>query len=418
VGPLGIFVRRSTGVRAFVVLVAAGLAAVFSRTTWQGEWARSFDWAMGAVILVGPVAAGIAAYDAQAYFGRRWRTISGNLARTGRDLPLVVGATWWWASLAWVLCALVALGVAATTSSGPPRIEAWACLEVFAILFATSALGAVVGLVVPHLVAAPLAVVVAFCGPILASWLGTDEPFVYGGATATLVGLRYDKGVAVTLLCLDLLVGALLVCAAVVRVRGVRLAPIATMGAVGSFGVLIVIGVAAPSTANRYEPNPNVRFVCIDASPQICMAEATSRDMRAFDATARPMFRALVAAHATVPARYQQVVGGAGNPAAGSIMLSDDDLTRGEVSATDVALSVARPADCPAYYAEAAPHQALDAQAVIADWLLRRSGTGSARGWAGATIDDEIQAGGLDTWVRRTFEQLSHCELSSVAPPA
>ncbi|MDM7856243.1 hypothetical protein [Cellulomonas alba] len=415
--PFMIFLRRSTARRAFVLLVAAGLFAVFSRETWRGEWARTFDWAMGAVILVGPVAAGIAAYDAYTTLGRAWRQISATMPRAGAEAALSACAVWLWSCVAWLCVAIVAMTATVSSASGPPAVQYWALVAVVGILLAASAVGTAIGLLIPHLVAGPLAVIVVFCIPIACAWLDLPHIFVFGGATGTLVGLRYSVGVVAMLLLLNLCVAVLAIAIASWALRRNAAGRCTWALLAAPVAVFVVAVLLGPSTGNAFVPDVHVAYDCTGQAPQICMARATSAHLAEVDAEARPLISALAALGASLPSRYEQRFA-APDPTVGSIELSDDELTAGKVSKDDVALSIARPADCAAYYGPVPPDDALNAQALIADWALRKSGTGNARGWVGARADDAVISGKLDGWVRRTFDQLSKCEFDDIAKPS
>jgi hypothetical protein len=187
---LSIHLRRGVGLLSIPALAAVfALHLVARGRPWVHEWLWTFDAHAFSVMLVGPVVAGVAAWDAA-----RWAR-SHHLAAVARRPGAPLVGSWGAITLvAWAGygVALAATVVYAATSGAPgwPGVWAWSTvLPVLAVLALCAAGGAALGWRARRPLVAPVAAVVAF-GLLVASYTTLPGLFLQvGGATASLIGL-------------------------------------------------------------------------------------------------------------------------------------------------------------------------------------------------------------------------------------
>ncbi|MGL5828633.1 MAG: hypothetical protein ACRC0L_03575, partial [Angustibacter sp.] len=116
------------------------LAVSFSRRGWQYEWDWAFSNSSVSSVLLGPIAAGLVAFDRVHRFAPTLAELSRSTVR-GRSAPFGLAvATWVWAVAAWAVGLLV---VAAVVSMNDPAgwPDPWILLEVPCTLLATTFIG-------------------------------------------------------------------------------------------------------------------------------------------------------------------------------------------------------------------------------------------------------------------------------------
>ena len=188
--------RRSAGRLAAPVMLAVVAAHVLLRgRTWTHEWLWAVYQFGFVVILLGPLVAGIAAWEG-------WRlSTAGDLLATSLR-PRQAAVQTWLATVAWgVLVYLVGLGtvvvlVLAAGAPGWPDLRVLgAALPPLALLAAEAAVGMLAGWWLRHALAAPAAALGCFGLSLWCYASGPSQFITVGGATSSLVGLAPRPGV-------------------------------------------------------------------------------------------------------------------------------------------------------------------------------------------------------------------------------
>jgi hypothetical protein len=418
-----LLVRRGGGLLAAPGLVLLALVAMNSRgRPWVGEWAWTVDWLNGTTILLGPLTAAVVAFDVQRWSGPTWRALARQTRRpAGLALHAAAGA-WVWATVAWLLAMVTALLLSLAAGARGhvpllPMVMGPLALAAFA------SLGAGIGFILPRPAAAPVAGVGTFALTYLAAAGVLPGVLRVGGATASLVGLRWDdrvwfvQTVALVTICL---VVALLTRRAAGPASGIR-----QLSATVAASALLLAAVAnlAVSGDQRLVIRAGpVALACAGAAPVVCMARDTSVALKALERAMHEQARVLEAAGVELPARYvQEIPGHPPSPNAGLIVMSVDQVNSKSVDLQSVPGYLTLPTPCAEYFAPTPPELALQARQVLADWITSsHSGTGQPRPaqdqdpenqWLRS--DPQVQR----TWVRTTFVQLRSCDLGAVRLP-
>ena len=160
-------VRRLPIRYALAVLVAADLAFLFSRNAqWRGEWLWTVDWVAGGIYLVGPLAAGLVAWNVR--FQDRLLADAGALPGFGRRTTwTVLGSASAAILLAHLATVLLAGVVTLTASGGPPPPATWHVVAQFLVLVGYCAVGFLAGTLLRHPLTPPATVAVLFVALIL-----------------------------------------------------------------------------------------------------------------------------------------------------------------------------------------------------------------------------------------------------------
>jgi hypothetical protein len=182
-------VRRLPIRYALAVLVAADLAFLFSRNAqWRGEWLWTIDWVAGGIYLVGPLAAGLVAWNVR--FQDRLLADAGALPGFGRRTTwTVLGSASAAILLAHLATVLLAGVVTLTASGGPPPPATWHVVAQFLVLMGYCAVGFLAGTLLRHPLTPPATVAVLFVALILMRQGPLAGVVDFGGATASLAGL-------------------------------------------------------------------------------------------------------------------------------------------------------------------------------------------------------------------------------------
>jgi hypothetical protein len=410
---------RRTVMLELLALVAVGLVPVLSRgTDWLGSWKMALDAGTFSLTLIGPVAAGMAC----ATYVR--------LVTSGVEPLVATGPRPWcpWLRPAlsiWGLAALamlaITLGVttAARLAGAVPYYDTcWVVVPALCVLSAQVSVGVLLGAVGRRVWLAPVAAAATFSLGVLGAVGVMPEIFRTGGLGVSYAGETFDGAT------LGLQTGAALgIAAGLVLLSNRRvLARSATSRVVGALAVVLGAGcyvALGNGIHDRYRPLADPELVCRGDAVSVCMARETTRPL---DDLVDRMERQAVALRELgleLPARYvqpQAVRDPA--PTDGSLYLLDQELNA-TVSDDLVALSLATPAQCPAYSADTAPPEAsFGARRLLARWLLVRAGLlepeddDADRAWLESGLDDQRP------WVRATYEQLRSCDLDALRLPA
>jgi hypothetical protein len=416
--------RASMAWRLLPLGLAAELFAIFSRgTPWLGEWNWTTDWVNGATVITMPLVAACAAYDASASLARESRPL---LVSTSRG---VLGFTWpVWASFAvfapvHLIGLLIGFGLnAGAGAGGAPSLVSVPLA--FTVLAAAAAIGQGIGVILPNLVAAPLAGAVLLGMNMVGAGNLVPQFMRVGGATGTLVGQSWGNRV----LLLDLLIHLGLVAAltwGLARITWPRLGKmprqmILVAGAVTVIGAVLTL---QWNTWTRLQPSTgSVDLACRQGTTEVCLAEATSRKLPSLSRALDGPLAVLEAASVAVPARFQQVVPGQPALPTGTapLFIESTEINATSTSFDEAATHATQPAACPQLTADKPPPQAyFAARQLLFWWLLTSDGDLDPRSVADATarqwllLPPSAQVG----WVRTTYGQLTACALDEVRLP-
>ncbi len=399
----------------FGILVTAAVSSMaVGGMPWTGSWKMALDWTSGALMLVGPLAAGFAAW----HYSRLRRSVLATAVRQAGRGPLS-----WFQPAAGILAAvgtgLAATGLVATTiadrnGSAPAPHQLSILLVSLPVLASQVLIGVWLGTRFPGSSAAPVAAVGVFSLGALSSAGLIPETFRAGGVTGTLVGEEYD---AVTLLAQGSVALAVAAVAGAAVLRVVwpprqRLAPALAGLAVAGAVAAVVSGAAG---AERYVFVP-VDLRCAGSGPEVCMAVETTRPLQALVGEIRAYTTPLRELGAPVPRRWVQSVPGRELPPGDGVLMF---VSGGEAGAVvdrrALAISVATPADCAGFRGLTPPTEALDAQGLVADWILTERG-GPASGLDPETVRWLGSAAASD-WVLATYRSLAACDLEQIRLP-
>jgi len=305
--PVLLTLRRSAGLIAVPVLLAVLLAQVLFRSqTWTYEWTWAFYQLGFNTVLIGPIVAGIAAWE-----GSRLASASDAIGTAPRNWRVFL-AHWLgivvWASAAYLVGLLVAVVMVLMqgTPWGPRLVDLLSVATALSLLAAEACAGLVLGwLLGRRLVSAPLAAIGCFCITLWLYLMGPGQFIIVGGATGSLAGLtpRTQVQIAQIAFFLSAAVAVLLV-AGRRRAWGKRRGlgpPIASicLAAMATFGVL---GTGRTLLVPRNEP-----LTCFGDSPQICTAAGYQRFASDAHDTLHPFVAALKDAGVTpLPLRFEQ----------------------------------------------------------------------------------------------------------------
>ncbi|MGK5684875.1 hypothetical protein [Actinoplanes sp. URMC 104] len=411
--------KRGSGLWLLPVFLAVDLLALFSRgLQWQGEWAWTVDWANGGTVLLGPLLAGVVAYDVQ-----RLGNPSANTATTaslrGPNVPLHVSvADWVWAAAAHALTLIGALTATALTS--PSGSLPLLPLPLgFLALLAFAALGALTGTFIRSMIAAPLATIGCFALTYLGATGAVPKVFRVGGVTGTLVGLRYS--VPVNAWITVVLIAVIAVTAVVVVYRRSVLTRSRQWVAGGLALALLVTGWVMLDVRGdyRFEPQRSaISFRCAGSAPQVCMAVGTTRPLPALAAAMHEQAAPLTALGISLPARYNQDVANvAPDPRAGIFYLAVEEVNAPQPDPVAIADYLSTPAPCPQFTSpDAPPEEALYARAILADVIRQKNNLPT-----GLLLEDKakawISSSAVTAWTKQTFNALSTCDLANVHVP-
>lgn len=352
-----------------------GLVAVViaGRSGWYYEWDRAMSWASASTILLGPLVAGLLAFDVARRLGP---TLGVLIATTRRGLHGVLAlalVVWAFGTGGWLLGAgYAAIRTAQHGATGP--VDPWIFVQAPTALLACAGIGLVVGLLVRNVMAAPLAAGVVYLAPITLRPLADAGVLASNGATGSLAGLETNPRVAVAALAVNLLIAMVAAAVAAIRLLPRTRGPYAaaTVLGVGLLGATtFLLSLDPMMTAYRPTAEPPT---CLGTTTRVCgpaesgaLLRIAARDLDEARSTLRD------AGVDTVP-EYRLATPGADLPATGVGMLSitTDGLESGHMGDWDLAVTLATPSACPAYWADLPPEELLDTQRHFADWVIEQ----------------------------------------------
>lgn len=421
--------RRALLFRSWRVAAYAAVAALVVAFTlcargapWRGEWAWTFDWVTGSSIILGPLYAGMAAYEAadgrpfDAGVARptaRRRTVA-TLAPLGGPTLMVLGS--------YLLGAGVATAIAAGTGPTDDVDPAMVVLGTLLLLvFGLS--GAAVGQYLPRTAAGLAAWLGGLAVTVGSAAIGIPHLFRIGASTGSLAGLGlWWPGVgAYALAYLVVLALVVLVAAQCWRTRTQRV----RLWVLAAAALLALALVARDD--HLYEPLSQPRWTCSTPAAgavtpvRACLLAGNATQLRAWHDGLVELTATLTSTGATPVMTYRQPVPGAAVAPGEAVLLPDpQQVNIAAPTLGQLAEAVARPADCPQFHADPPPIAALAAHHWLAEYLAQRSHPALASDrdpevlrWMTATAPVDQRA-----WARMAYAQLRSCSLGGLDRPA
>lgn len=398
--------RRSAGLLAAPLLVGLVFSVLFSREGWSWEWNRALSWSAGSSILIGPVLAGLGAFEA-------WRGTRGavaQIASTTRRGPMAIYAgtlaVWLYGVVAWALGLIVAILVASRNDPGG-NPDLWVVAQGVGALLASASIGGAIGAHWKHLAAAPVAALGVYLSPLLLMPLGLRDLLIAGGATGTMAGIETVPMTAISQVAAQVAIAA--VCAVLVlsryrpRFRRTNVAIVAT-SVVAAVTVGLYAGLVPMENGYRFSNSPDECTSSSDDSVIVCGPPEAA-------AVHRVAAESLAEASALTSARgvrgssiYED--GGSGRkvaPSYGILTVTTEEIVDGRLSRSDIVSALVVPRACPELYGEAAPTALLTAQASLAEWI-------------NSVLDGDPTLVEEDSKAQQTMNALFACDVTATAP--
>lgn len=281
--------RRSAGLYAFPLFLALEVVNATSRDReWASEWLWTSSASNGILVLLGPLAAGVAAAESvQLRRKGSHALIAAEGVHAARFHVVRVLALAAWACIGH-LAGVLSMWVVAMARHGQwGSLQPEVILPSFVLLIAFVCTGAAVGWWLPAIVTPPL---VAVAGYILPG-LGFVNPslFLVGGATGSLLGLEYRPSVLLSLSAWWALV-AFTALVTLGRAGVVRLAAALTL-----FGTVVATTIPllnqSPDELRLATHLPALS--CQGRAPQICVSAEVPESLEPVAGVARPLSVAL-----------------------------------------------------------------------------------------------------------------------------
>ncbi|HXF72449.1 MAG TPA: hypothetical protein VNO79_07570 [Actinomycetota bacterium] len=302
-GAARLHLRRSAGLAAFPAFLASvGLHVLARDRLWVHEWLWAVYQYHFVTVLLGPVAAGVAAWE-----GQRVARADDLSAAAGARLR---AAAWAWAAvMGWVLAtyaiglaAVIALVRAAGTPGWPDATALSTLGPPIALLAAETSTGFVVGLVVSSPLVPPL-VATAWFLLVLFLYVAGPATLVTVGGSSSLLGLAPRRALQAAQV--ELYLSVVAASAAWVIARPAR--PLAKAAACLVGLSLVALGVHRVSDEGpRIFQRTRVTLACIGSEPTICVGPGYVPMAHRIRALLGPYLDELRAAGAPVPSRFDQ----------------------------------------------------------------------------------------------------------------
>ena len=397
----------------FALLLAAGVVAlVLGGVPWLGVWKMAIDWVAGAYVLIGPLSAGLVAWDMSRMRATRWDRVVCSTPRGLRGWLEPALTVWLIGVLAdLVLAAAVTMVTLSQGSAFAPRQLAILASGASVYLLHV-VIGALIGTCLPGPWAPPLAALLVLGLFVLGASSGLPELFRTGGVTGSLVGRAYDLG-TLALYCAFAIPAALLVGWATLRAVTQWRPPV--LAVLVAIGALVGSGIVVWGDPERYVYVPTA-VTCVGAEPAVCMATETRRPLDAVAAELHRLAEPLVLAGATLPARWTQGVPGQAPPAdSGVLIFLDAGEGASNADPRAVLVSLVNPGACPELREQVPPRHALAVQRALATWIEVH--VGDRQPSSTSALGRWVITPAAEAWAVASFEKLRTCRLEGLSAP-
>lgn len=405
------------------VLSGTAMVVLFvGRFPWWGSPMAAVDWAAGTNLLVGPVAAGIAALLYANLAASGWLmllrgTRRGMRAAWGPAVMIALAAV---TSLAVSMLFVVVVARQAGTAGALRGL--WIVGPTGLALCAQVVGGAVVGSWLGRWWLAPAVAFVAYAAQAAGAYGWLSPILVTGPASTLLVERTFSTPFAVlqgaALAALTVVCG----CALSFHVSARR--PMAARGllAVGLVGfAAALVAVGSMGAGARYTAAAGVGFRCAGTAPEVCMSADTVLPLEGLSEEFATQAAALRNRGIDVPSQFVQQTANSvvAYPQAGVVDLQSVDAHADrDVDPALVSWSLANPAPCPEFLG-GVTRAALMPRVVLADWIATQSQDSPT-----LALSSPAELAWLDApsprqraWVASTYAALRACDLVGVRLP-
>lgn len=401
--------RRIGGLGWPVLLILFQAATWFSlftsETSWLRSWRQAVDNAVGTIVIVGPLLAGLVAGTYAALRGSALGDLLVASAHPVRSWFAPAVRLWSVAVLSLVL-AVGALSVRSAFYGVPMPSRQLVILMLGVIVLGVHGLvGVAIGLRGPPRAAPVLAAFISYGLFLLAGNHLAPPSFETGGVTGTMYGEQYRPG-SVAALCVFGVLSGIVLLPWVGAARPGRWA-----WAISAAAVVATIGLAQvtwPDTERRLEA-AEIGYACGRDSPQVCVVdERPGDDLPRISWRLRELSAPLSSIGVDLPDRWRQdLFGHPKDRGSGRLIIGDR-----EIRDQDLVRSLVEPAGCPQYPDGNEPAELFGARVQILNWLVFRNELDTR-----STFPPWFSSTKSEAWVRDTYAQLKSCDLDAVRRP-
>ncbi|GAB3679181.1 hypothetical protein GCM10028814_13380 [Angustibacter aerolatus] len=361
---LSIWMRRCTAARAFPALVAFALVVVYSRGGWQYEWGWGLERAGSAAGLLAVVAAGLAAHDRARLAHPTLTSLAAAAPRGQRGLLASAASTWIVHVCAWLVAVLVvAVRVLGHAPGGAP--DPLELVQPPVALAAGTALGTMVGALLPNLAAGPVATIATYLLALFGLGNGPDL-FRPGDAVGTLIGLRPDPVLVIGAVVVHM---ALALASLSVAVAGTSVVTWPRAVAVVTALVLVVAGVAQDRQGDREAyVDAGWGTTCTGTSVVVCGPTDGGTVLRLTQRSLADAIDRLGPSGIAWQMRYRYEDGAVDPTGSGVVEVSPETFVDERLSADEIGLALGRPRMC-AGFGDPGDEALLNDVSRVMDWV-------------------------------------------------
>jgi len=410
----GLWRERRSVLPRFGLLLAAGVVALtLGGVPWLGAWKMAIDWVAGAYVLIGPLSAGLVAWDMSRMRATGWDHVVCSTPRASRGWLEPVITIWVLGVAADLVLAAAVTAVTLSQGSAFAPRQLAILASGASVYLLDVALGAFVGTRLPGPWAPPAAALLVFGLFVLGASAVLPDLFRTGGVTGSLVGQGYDLG-ALALYCAFAVPAAVLAGWATLRAVAQWRPPRVLVGF--TVAALVAAGIMVWGNPERYV-FVETPITCAGTQPTVCMATETHRPLRAVAVELDRLAAPLVDAGARLPGSWTQSIPGREPPPDSGVLVFVDS---GEESATAdsqaVLISLVNPGGCPELRAEVPPRGALAVQRLLATWIQVQVGDRSLD--PATTVGLWVTTPAATAWAVTSFEKLRTCHFEGLRAPS
>lgn len=338
-----IAVRRSIGAGGFLALVVlVGLHVLARGRPWTHEWLWAIYQFNFSVVLLGPAAAGLAAWEG--YRTQQAEDLFASAGRAWRAVVLSWAGVFFWVVLAYgvgLVTVLVLVKVSGTPSV-PSTQELWTILPALFLLSGQTSSSFALAWRVGSPLVAPAAAIAWFVVTIGLYVLGPEAAIRVGGATTSLVGLRPRLDVQITQM---FFYGSLTIASLAWTRRPIHRESRLQVLRASALIAPVLVAAAVLRLDSGVLERVSTDLECFGSEPVLCAAPGYVEQLPDVRAALRPYLDALEAIDVETPTRFDQsIVPGVSNaaPLPIEVFLRTDD----HEAARSTVLQSFAPVDC------------------------------------------------------------------------